>query len=163
MDLEKLARYMIWANDIARDLLEELAEEEFSRDVLPPFGSIRSLCAHIMLAIEYNIETRVKKREIDPYELDERYHNMPKEALLARWREVDGELLDYARVETDEAYTFPNFLGDGEIRVPRDDFFMQYLLHTTHHRAQVMSALRAMGKEARTTDYLFYLSDTAKA
>jgi uncharacterized damage-inducible protein DinB len=39
---------------------------------------------------------------------------------------------------------------------------MQYLLHTHHHRGQIMSALRAMGKEAKTTDYLFYLSYLAR-
>ena len=72
---------------------------------------------------------------------------------------MDGELLEFAKTETGEEYAFPNFLGEGEIRVNHDDFFMQYVFHTIHHRAQIMSAMRALGKEGKTTDYLFYLSD----
>lgn len=158
MDLEKLAEYQIWADEVARELLKGLTEEEFSRDVLPPFGSIRSLAAHIVLAIEYNLEVRVGKREVDPHEMGEEISNLSKEGLLARWREADEGLLEFARTETDEEYAFPNFLGEGEIRVGHGDYAIQYLFHTVHHRAQIMSALRAMGKEGRTTDYLFYLS-----
>lgn len=158
MDLEKLAEYQIWADDVARGILGGLTEEEFSRDVLPPFGSIRSLVTHIVLAIEYNLEVRVGKRGVDPDEMVEEINNLSKEELLARWREADEGLLEFARSEADEEYDFPNFLGDGEIRVGHGDYAMQYLFHTVHHRAQIMSAMRAMGKEGKTTDYLFYLS-----
>jgi uncharacterized damage-inducible protein DinB len=159
MKLEKLAEYQIWANDVTRGLLGDLTEEEFSREVIPPFGSIRRLSSHITLAIEYNIEQRVKKKEVDPYRLSEEISTMPKESLLARWRQMDGELLEFAKTEPGEEYAFSNFLGEGEIRVNHDDFFMQYVFHTIHHRAQIMSAMRALGKEGKTTDYLFYLSD----
>jgi uncharacterized damage-inducible protein DinB len=152
MKLEKLTEYQIWANDVTRGILGDLTEEEFSREVIPPFGSIRRLSSHIVLAIEYNIERRVKKEEVDPYKLSE-------ESLLARWRQMDGELLEFAKTETGEEYAFPNFLGEGEIRVNHDDFLMQYVFHTIYHRAQIMSAMRALGKEGKTTDYLFYLSD----
>ena len=47
MILEKLARYQLWADDIARGLVGDLTDEEFTREILPPFGSIQSLCAHI--------------------------------------------------------------------------------------------------------------------
>jgi uncharacterized damage-inducible protein DinB len=159
MKLEKLAEYQIWANDVTRGLLGDLTEEESSREVIPPFGSIRRLLSHITLAIEYNIEQRVKKKEVDPYRLSEEISTMPKESLLARWRQMDGELLEFAKTEPGEEYAFSNFLGEGEIRVNHDDFFMQYVFHTIHHRAQIMSAMRALGKEGKTTDYLFYLSD----
>lgn len=159
MKPEKLAEYQIWANDITRGILGDLTEEEFSREVIPPFGSIRRLSSHIVLAIEYNIEHRVKKKEVDPYELGEDISKMPMESLLARWRQMDEELLEFAKTENGEEYGFPNFLGEGEISVNHDDFFMQYVFHTIHHRAQIMSAMRALGKEGKTTDYLFYLSD----
>ena len=56
---------------------------------------------------------------------------------------------------------FPNFLGEGEMKVGHDDYFTQYLIHTAYHRAQVMSAMRALGREGVGTDYLFYLSHLA--
>ena len=159
MDLLKIAEYQLWADDQARELLSDLSEEEFSRDVLPPFGSIRSLCAHITLAIEFNLKRHVDKEEFDPEQLGKKIHTAPKERLLKMWRQADTRLLDFAGSRTDETYVFRNFLREGEIYLDQDDYLSQYLLHTQHHRAQIMSALRVMGKEAVTTDYLFYLSD----
>jgi len=49
MILKKLARYQLWADDIARGLVGDLNDEEFSREILPPFGSIQNLCAHITM------------------------------------------------------------------------------------------------------------------
>jgi len=83
MDLQRLAEYQIWADDQARRLLLDLTEEEFSRDVLPPFGSIRSLCAHITLAIEFNLKHHVDKEEFDPEELGRRSTRPPRSA---SWR-----------------------------------------------------------------------------
>ena len=71
-------------------------------------------------------------------------------------------LLELARTGGGGPYVFPNFLAEGKITLDGGDYLAQYLLHTQHHRAQMMSALRVMGKEAVTTDYLFYLSDKAK-
>jgi uncharacterized damage-inducible protein DinB len=162
MNPVKLAKYQIWADGVIMRLLGELSPEEFDRDVLPPYGSIRNLCAHIILAMEFNLEGRAWKKKIDPDLIGEAIHTLDQEALLAKWRETDEKLLRYARTRVEEDYAFPNFLGEGEMRVSSGDFFMQYLLHTHHHRGQIMSALRAMGKEAKTTDYLFYLSYLAR-
>ena len=162
MDLQRLAEYQIWADDQARRLLLDLTEEEFSKDVLPPFGSIRNLCAHITLAIEFNLKLQVYKEEFDLEECREEIYKAPKERLLEMWRQADLRLLEYSESRTDETYVFRNFLEEGQITLDQDDYISQYLLHTQHHRAQIMSALRVMGKEAVTTDYLFYLSDIAK-
>ncbi|NQT08945.1 DinB family protein, partial [Candidatus Bathyarchaeota archaeon] len=159
MNLQRLAEYQIWADNQARKLLEGLTDEEFSRDVLPPFGSIRNLCAHITLAIEFNLKHHMDKEEFDPEELGEEIHTTPKEDLLEMWMQADLRLLEFSESRTDETYVFRNFLGEGQITLDQDDYLSQYLLHTQHHRAQIMSALRVMGKEAVTTDYLFYLSD----
>jgi hypothetical protein len=43
MNPVKLAEYQIWADGVIVRLLRELSQEEFDRDVLPPYGSIRLL------------------------------------------------------------------------------------------------------------------------
>jgi uncharacterized damage-inducible protein DinB len=43
MDLTRLADYNLWANDLTREKLGTLTEEEFSRGVIPPYGSIKNL------------------------------------------------------------------------------------------------------------------------
>lgn len=162
MILEKLARYQLWADEVVRGLVGGLTDEEFSREVLPPFGSVRSLCAHITIAIEFNLKKHVGKEEFDPEGLGEELHAAPKESLLDMWREADLRLLEFAESRSDETYVFPNFLREGQITLDQEDYLSQYILHTQHHRAQIVSALRLMGKEAKTTDYLFYLSDVQR-
>ena len=158
MNLTKLAEYNIWANDKTRNLLRGLTEEEFSREVLPPYGNIRSLIAHIVLAIEINFVLRVDGGAMDGDDHWEYLCRLPMRELLDHWRKMDLRLMEFASTHLDLDAVFPNFLGEGEIWVGHDDYFTQYLIHTVHHRAQVMSALRLMGKEAIGTDYLFYLS-----
>ncbi len=161
MDLEKLANYHLWANDRAREIIRGLSEEEFTRDVVPPFGSVKRLCIHMVMAIEYNLLNRVHGEEVDPYEMDDELNAMPVDELMNRWREADIRLKDYALGYADHVAVFPNFLGEREMRVGHDDYFTQYLIHTAYHRAQVMSAIRALGREGVGTDYLFYLSHLA--
>ncbi len=158
MDLVKLGAYHVWANDRARKLLEGLTEEEFSRELLPPYNSIRNLCLHIVLAIDYNIQTRVEGKDTDPYQLGDWLHGLPKDELLEHWRSTDLRLMALADSNLDLDAVFPNFLGEGEMKVGHTDFYLQYLVPAVHHRAQIMSALRLMGKEPVGTDYLFYLS-----
>jgi uncharacterized damage-inducible protein DinB len=163
MEQSKLADYNLWANDRVRNLLSGLTEEEFSRHVLPPYDSIRNLVAHIVLAVEFNLVMRVDGGEIDADDLWESLSRMTEEELLGHWRDMDLRLKWFASNRLDLDAVFPNFLSEGKIKVNHDDYLNQYLIHTVHHRAQIMSALRLMGEEAVGTDYLFYLSALATA
>jgi uncharacterized damage-inducible protein DinB len=158
MNAIKLADYNIWANDRVRSLLSVLTEEDFSQEILPPYGSIRSLVTHIVLAIEFNFVNRVDGGSVAGNDLWESLNQMPIGELLDHWREMDHHLKRFSSTHMDLEVVFPNFLGVGEIKVDHDDYFTQFLIHTVHHRAQIMSALRLMGKDAIGTDYLFYLS-----
>ncbi len=161
MDQEKLADYNLWANDRVRKLLSNLTEEEFSRNVLPPYNSIRILIVHIVSAIEYNWVIQVDGGKVEGNDLWNTLSGMALEKLLGRWREMDLRLVQFSVTHLDLEASFKNFLGEGTIKVGHDEYLYQYLTHTVHHRAQIMSALRLMGKEGVTTDYLFYLSDLA--
>ena len=158
MNTLKLADYNIWANDRVRSLLSELTEEVFSQEILPPYGSIRSLVTHIVLAVEFNFVNRVDGGSVAGNDLWESLIQMPIGVLLDHWRDMDHHLKRFSSTHLDLEAVFPNFLGVGEIKVDHDDFFTQFLVHTVHHRAQIMSALRLMGKDAVGTDYLFYIS-----
>ncbi len=161
MDQAKLADYNLWANDRVRKLLSNLSEEEFSRNVLPPYSSIRNLVVHIVSAVKYNLVNHVDGGKVEGNGLWETLNSMALKELLGQWREMDLRLTQFSVTHFDLDAVFQNFLGEGTIKVSHDDYLYQYLTHTVHHRAQIMSALRLMGKEAVGTDYLFYLSDLA--
>ena len=158
MDLVKLADYHLWANDRVRTIIKKLTPEEYMKEVIPPFNSIQRLVLHTILAIEYNLKSKVKGVECDPYELDDKISGMNIDEVCGYWRKIDEELAEFASTYLGLQATFPNFLGDGEIVVDHDDYFLQYLLHSIYHRSQIMSAFRILGKEGIGTDYLFYLS-----
>jgi uncharacterized damage-inducible protein DinB len=42
------------------------------------------------------------------------------------------------------------------------DFFLQYLIHSTHHRGQLAMTLRALGIDVIGTDYILFLSKDAE-
>ena len=158
MNLSKLADYHFWANDRVRNVLKELTQDQYEKEVIPPYNSIQRLVLHIILAVEFNLKSRVKGVEADPYALDNRISGMSIDEVCEYWRKIDGELVEFASTYLELQATFPNFLGEGDMVVDHDDFFMQYLIHSVYHRSQIMSAMRILGKEGIGTDYLFYLS-----
>ena len=154
MDLIKAAKYQIWANDLIREIIETLTEEEFPKE------NIQDLCIHTMLAIEWNLETMVNKKDVDWGEMYEELAKQSKEEFLKKWKETDERLLEHIKNIGEEKIEFPNFVrGEGEIQMTQEDFYYQYLTHTIYHRGQIMTALKKIGKEGKTTDYLFYLFD----
>jgi uncharacterized damage-inducible protein DinB len=158
MELSKLADYHIWANDRVRNLIKKLTQEQYEKEVIPPYNSIQKLILHTILAVEFNLQSRVNGIESDPYALDDKLSEMSINEVCEYWRKVDEELVGFASTHLDLRALFPNFLGEGEIIVGHDDFFIQYLMHSVYHRSQIMSAMRMLGKEGIGTDYLFYIS-----
>ena len=161
MNLVKLADYHMWANNRVRNKLLELGEEEYAREVIPPYKSIKNLVIHSIIAVEYNLRLRVDGEEAHPEEIGEKIASMSIAEAMMHWEKIDKQLVEFATTHLDLEAVFPNFLREGEITVDHDDFFTQYLIHTAYHRSQIMSALRMMEKEGIGTDYLFYLSHLA--
>ena len=158
VDLVKLADYHLWANDRVRGIIRGITREEYEKELIPPYNSILRLVIHSILAVEYNILLRVKQENADPYEVGDKIASMTIKEVCEHWRSIDLELVDFSSNYQELQATFPNFLGEGEMTVDHDDFFMQYMIHTAYHRSQIMSAMRMLGKEGIGTDYLFYLS-----
>jgi uncharacterized damage-inducible protein DinB len=158
MDLVKLADYHLWANDRVRSILKDLSQDEYEKDLIPPLGSIKGHVIHTILACEYNFLTKLDGKKVDVGSIVDRIAGIGIDEMRNYWREIDQELVKLASTHLDLQATFPNFLGEGEMIVNHDDFFMQYMIHTAYHRSQIMSAMRMLGKEGIGTDYLFYLS-----
>ena len=158
MNPEKFADYNLWANDRVRGKLLELTEEEYCKDLIPPLNSIKGHVIHSILAVEYNLRARVDGEKADPRGIVDAVASMSLQEAMRHWEKMDHQLVDFASTHLDLNATFPNFLGEGEMQVNHDDFLTQYVVHTSYHRGQIMSALRMMGKEGIGTDYLFYLS-----
>ncbi len=158
MDLAKLADYHLWANDRVRSIIIGLTPEEYEREIIPPYDSIKRLILHSVLAVEFNLKARVEEDDVDPYQIGDTISAMTIDEVCEHWRNIDLDLVSFASSHLDLEAVFPNFLKDGQMTVDHDDYFIQYIIHTAYHRSQIMSAMRILGKEGVGTDYLFYLS-----
>lgn len=87
MNLEKIAKYQIWVNDKIRGIIAELSEEEFSKN------DIQDFCIHTIFAIEYNLDTKVQKIDVNAEEMYEKLYSLSKEEILRKWLQIDEKLL----------------------------------------------------------------------
>lgn len=155
MNLEKMLTYHVWADDKVRNVLRGFTDEEFTREIGPPFGSVKNVCVHIVVAIEYNMQF-IGTAAVEGEELYKAVGALSKDDLLKRWEKIDNNLLKAAQ-KVKEPILFPNFVSGGEVLLEPEDFFLQYITHTVYHRGQLMSLIKSLGKEGVTTDYLLFL------
>jgi len=164
MNLTNFSNYHVWAGDKIRNVLKSLSEEDFTKELGDEFSfnSIRKLVLHSMGAIKFCLALDSEK---DPDEFNTEYRtlqNFSKEELLNEWQKTDKEytLLLKGKVSNEEI-TVPPFLGE-EFTINKLDFYLQYIIHSTYHRGQIIIALKKLGKETVGTDYLFYFNELLK-
>jgi uncharacterized damage-inducible protein DinB len=80
-------------------------------------------------------------------------------SLRLRWAEVDEQIKKLADTTTEESLereiAYTNF--HGEIwRYTAAQIFQHMVNHSTYHRGQVTTLLRALGATPCMTDYLYY-------
>ena len=149
----ELADYHLWAGWKMRELLSELDAEEFSQEVLGT--SPRELVQHIVLALEtcfYYIEDEKDKSVFD------RVKKLPRQELLKRWEVLDTRL-SHAIEEIPQDKIMVTHIKEEPFEIDVINFFLQYLLHTTHHRGQLAMVLSHMGQEVPGTDYLMFFGE----
>lgn len=152
---KQLADYHLWAGWKMRELLSGLDAEDFSEEV---FGkSPRKLVQHIVLALEtcfYFIEGETDKSVFD------RVKVLPRQELLKRWEILDTRL-SHAIEEIPQDKIMVKHIKEEPFEIDVFDFFLQYLLHTTHHRGQLAMVLSHMGLEVPGTDYLLFFGENS--
>ena len=153
MVFKHLADYHLWAGWKMRELLSGLDADEFSQEV---FGtSPRELVQHIVLALEtcfFFIDDEKDKSVFDRAKL------LPRQELLKRWEVLDTRL-SHAIEEIPQDRIMVKHIKEEPFEIDVIDFFLQYLLHTTHHRGQLAKVLSHMGLEVPGTDYLMFLGE----
>lgn len=158
MDLDLLTEHLAWSDRRLLAILRDLAEAEFDRSFTEASGNLRSKTAHIVSVYEFFIGIL----EGDPHDRFPDLSDQPKESLLATWDRVTEVWPDYVRSTPGDAL-FGLPLAEGR-RVEARHIFLDALLHTTHHRGQLLTFIRLLGKttdeippSATNLDYLLFL------
>ncbi|MFX1482501.1 MAG: DinB family protein [Promethearchaeota archaeon] len=153
MVFKNLADYHLWAGWKIREVLDDFDSDMFSQDVNG--RTPRDLVQHIVLALEtcfYYIDNEKDRSVFD------RVKRLPKQELLKRWEILDTRL-SAAIEEIPQDKIQVKHIKDDPFEIDVMDFFIQYLIHTTHHRGQLAILLSDMGIDVPGTDYLMFLAE----
>ncbi|MHA2118925.1 MAG: DinB family protein [Candidatus Thorarchaeota archaeon] len=156
LTFKDLAEYHVWTGNKMRAVVERLKDKEFTKKALGDH-SVRSICEHMLMALAtcFNIADD---------DWNESIYDWVKQAskleMMAKWNELDLRLSEVVREIPQGTIKVPH-ISDEPFEMQVMDFFMQYVLHTTHHRGQLVLALRLLGKDVPGTDYLMFFREKA--
>ncbi|MFW9803181.1 MAG: DinB family protein [Candidatus Thorarchaeota archaeon] len=156
LTFKQLAEYHIWTGKKMREVVEHLREKEFTKKVLGQ-QSVRSICEHMVMALATCFNIADDKWDESIYKW---ISQSSKLELISKWNELDSRLAEVIREIPQGTIEVPH-ISDKPFEIQAMDFFMQYILHTTHHRGQLASALRILGKDVPGTDYLMFFRERA--
>ena len=155
MVFKNLADYHLWAGWKMRELLQNVDPDTF---VKPIAGrSPKELVQHIVLALETCFFFAEESKDESVFD---RVKRLPKQELLKRWEILDTRLSTTIE-EIPQGKISVVHIKEEPFDVDVMDFFLQYLLHTTHHRGQLARVLSELGFDVPGTDYIMFLGENA--
>jgi uncharacterized damage-inducible protein DinB len=158
MVLSNLVQYHLWADDLAREILNKLTEEEFSKDFGNIIGNVRDKVEHIVLTLE-TCFAFLKNDWNDYKHTVEKVNTLSMNELVEYWAERDKDLSKEFEKMDFKPVIIQRIAEDDYFKMSRDDFILQYILHTIYHRGQLNYCLRALNKDRIEADYLYYFDE----
>ncbi|MFX0151345.1 MAG: DinB family protein [Candidatus Hodarchaeota archaeon] len=164
MGLENLAKYHYWVGEKTRKILMGLTDEEFKKNLGEILGNIQTKVEHIIFALLTCFNTLDMNLEYfeDTFEKTiQKIQSFSKKELLACWKDLDNILVK--TLDENLVGTVSILRRDSDsFCLKREDFLLQYVLHTVYHRGQLNYCLRALKKNRIEGDYLFYFDEIDK-
>lgn len=159
--LTQLLEYSDWANVRVLDAAKGMSDEQLDKPLDIGPGSLRRILIHT-----YNGELVWLKRwrgEVEtkwPSESEK----VPAAALAERFAALWGERGEFMRKLDDAAIGREQTYRDSRgslFRATLGDMLLQGIVHSTHHRAQAVNALRRLGGPIVELDYMMRMRQPA--
>ena len=138
-DIEFYIDYMIWGDYAAIKAIEQISEEEYRRSLGALAGSVATKAGHLVGIIEFFVEAI----NGNPYDNFPSFADLSKTDLIEKWK----ELLDtWKELVKTKKYGFLEIpLAKGSY-LNLELVYADAIFHSIHHRAQILSYLRILGK-----------------
>jgi uncharacterized damage-inducible protein DinB len=162
--IQELFDYSDWAVDLIWPYINQLDDEQFTRNLGYSFGSIRNQIIHLISSHRrwlYRLQGRVVPQHF-------RFTDFPtKSSSKDEWDMAKVELIDYV-MSLDQAalndaipYKIPSRSIDASH--PRWQILMHLINHSTDHRSQLLAMLNThFGIETPEQDFIIYLWQKGK-
>src|ERR1700756_3151756 len=139
-----LAEYNVWANNIVCGWLEQISDEQWSRQVTSSFNSIQETVLHIISAETAWLD-RMTKAEVRWLQ---KSFTGSKADHIELWNKTSNNLLDHV-VAFDENKIAQNLdfkrLNGDAYSMPFYQVLAHTFNHSTFHRGQLVTMLRQVG------------------
>jgi uncharacterized damage-inducible protein DinB len=147
--------YNRWANQRLLKAAGELSAEELNREIGGSFGTIKGVLRHLLWGergwLRYWREGTFPP-DLSPADLPD----LP--SIVAGWKSHDEEKAAFIRELTDEKLRAPCPVDDDPYVLA--ELIQNILVHSTHHRGQVVHMLRQLGKTPPETGFRHFLTET---
>ena len=151
---KEAAEYNLWANTIICGWLEQINDEQWTKEIISSFNTIQETVLHIISAEKAWVQ-RFKKQ---PFEWLQTTYKGSKEEHIKLWKENSAELKAFVDAfdenDLDKNLDFKRLNGDA-YSMPYYQLFAHVVNHATYHRGQLVTMLRQAGFEGiSSTDLL---------
>ena len=156
-----LYEYNSWANRRVIESCAQLNADQFTRDLVSSFHSVRDTLAHI-LGAEWLWLERWHGRSHSSLPFAEEFSDV--DTIRARWEEVERDLTDFVASLTDEdlarVYEYKTTAGVPQAS-PAWQMLQHLVNHGTYHRGQIATMLRQLGNKSQSTDLIAFYRQRA--
>jgi uncharacterized damage-inducible protein DinB len=161
-DFRQLYDYNSWANCHTLDSCAPLTDEQFTRDLVSSFRSVRDTLVHIAGAEWIWLERWHGRSPIAPPAAETAFPNL--DSVRRRFDEIDRGLIDYAASLTNEdlqrVLNYKTMAGAPQAQ-PIWQMLQHLGNHGTYHRGQIVTMLRQLGAKPVSTDMIAFYRERA--
>jgi uncharacterized damage-inducible protein DinB len=156
-----LFEYGIWVNERLLQAAAPLSTEQFTRTILPGFGSVHLTLVHMLgadLLWFARWQGHSPKTMLGPNDLP------TLDIIRERWAKLIDErrynLASLNETELAAIVRWTNMRGQA-FELPRWQVMLHCVNHATHHRSELAAMLSTLGHEPASTDLLQYYLEQA--
>lgn len=154
--------YNYWAHNLVWDCVDQLTEEQFTRNLDYSWGSVHVQLVHSMSA-EWMWFNRL--RGTSPESMFDPADYPTRETIRARWREIEADAREYLAALDDGdlngMFTYTTTSGNTH-RQRVGEILLHVVNHATDHRAQTLAMIHEVGGPTAEQDLIFYLRERAE-
>lgn len=160
-EIRELYAYTTWANDRVLGAVATLDAAAFTRDLGSSFPSVRDTLLHL-LAVDWVWLARWQGES--PSAMPDSWDLSSFAAIRAKWLEVQRARAGFVAglSDADLVRPLPYRTRKGEAHVNTYGEMLRHVVnHTTHHRGQLVTMLRQLGRPGVDTDLIVFYWERA--